>query len=150
MFLHESICRTKQWHSLHFCSVHSHVLSYFKRLCLIILFFHFKCMRMFVIRLNFSVLYLKSNVRLLLLLLLLNKHHVAQHHTEDCINNPCHFSVLKNNPLMRRVSCPYGILPTVATQPFLFVAVTYKCHAKERLVLEYPMRFDEVHRTFHT
>jgi hypothetical protein len=37
----------------------------------------------------------------------------------------------------------------VATLSQLFVAMTYKCHAKRRLVLNTRKRFDEVHRTYH-
>lgn len=42
----------------------------------------------------------------------------------------------------------YGIRPVVATLLQLFVAMTYKCHAKRRLVLNTRKRFEEVHRTY--
>jgi hypothetical protein len=43
----------------------------------------------------------------------------------------------------------YGIHPVVATLLQLFEAMTYKCHAKRRLVLNTRKRFKEVHRTYH-
>jgi hypothetical protein len=42
----------------------------------------------------------------------------------------------------------YGIHPVVATLLQLFEAMTYKCHAKRRLVLNTRKRFEEVHRTY--
>lgn len=41
-----------------------------------------------------------------------------------------------------------GIRPVVATLLQLFEAVTYKCHAKKRLVLNTRKRFEEVQRTY--
>lgn len=42
----------------------------------------------------------------------------------------------------------YCSRPVVATPLQLFEAMTYKCHAKRRLVLNTRKRFEEVHRTY--